>query len=201
MRLDVLDNGHRRGQRILLALAKLTSPDRVVPGPMAIMTYRRRFFGRHMAGCLQEAMREANHWSIPELELMAAFVSNVNGCEPCAVDHTAAASTGFGDWQRQQSVLEDWRAAELDDRLKATLGFLEIVSLTPDKVGPDDIVSLRTAGVSDEAIAEALYVCFVFDTINRFAGAFDMPVPSEAQAKRTARFLGRFGYRFASLPG
>ncbi len=204
MRLTILNDGHRPAQKMALRLARATSTADRTPGPMATLSYRRRFLGKQMAGCLQEAMREAEHWPVAELELMAAFVSNLNNCEACAVDHAAVAAGGLSgslSGGQPAAVLDDWRTADISERLRATLGFLEKVTLTPDAVGPSDIGPLRAAGVSDEAVAEALYVGFVFDTMNRFAGAFDFPVPSPAESRRTAKFLRRFGYRFASLPG
>ncbi len=201
MRLRILDEGHRPLQKVGLRLARALSPDDHAPGPMSTLSYRRRFFGKHMAGCAQEAMREARHWSMAELELMAAFVSHLNGCQPCIGDHAAAASSGLLNPNQIADVLADWRTADVSERLRATLGFLEKVAMRPDDVGTGDITPLRAAGVDDEAIAEALYVGFVFDALNRFADAFDFPVPSTAGSKRTARFLHRFGYRLASLPG
>ena len=48
-----------------------------------------------------------------------------------------------------EAVLRDWRTAPLDPKLRATLGFLEKLTLAPTEVGPADVKPLRAAGVSD----------------------------------------------------
>jgi alkylhydroperoxidase family enzyme len=81
------------------------------------------------------------------------------------------------------------------------LGFLEKVTLTPQEVSADDVARLRSAGLNDRAIEEALYVCFLFNVMDRLADAFDFHVPTAAGTRRTARLLYTLGYGMASIPG
>ncbi len=46
------------------------------------------------------------------------------------------------------------------------------MTLRPAEVGPADIGAVRAAGISDEAIVEALCVCAYFNLIDRLADAF-----------------------------
>ena len=78
MRLSLLLHGHRPLQKVQLALIRLVTGG--VPGPVRLMSYRRKFFGKPFASALQTAMREAKAWTVGELELFAAFVSKVNHC-------------------------------------------------------------------------------------------------------------------------
>lgn len=94
-----------------------------------------------------------------------------------------------------QAVLDDWRTAPVDKKLQAMLGFLEKLTLTPDMVGPEDIISLRTAGVDDQATEDALHVCMIFNMIDRIADALDFDVPSSEFLARHANTLLRRGYR------
>ena len=70
------------------------------------------------------------------------------------------------------AVLADWRTAELEPGLRATLDLLERVTLRPGEVGAADVTALRAAGVSDAAIEDALAVCACFNVIDRLAEAF-----------------------------
>ena len=79
MRLDILDNGHHWKQKIPLTFMKLFFGR--APGPVLVFAYRKKFFGDPYCMAMQEAMREAKHWHKAELELFAAFVSNLNHCE------------------------------------------------------------------------------------------------------------------------
>ena len=100
-----------------------------------------------------------------------------------------------------RAVLADWRTAPVDERLRAMLGFLEKLTLTPDQVDAEDIKPLRAVGLTDRAIREAVYVCFLFSVMDRLADAFDYTIPSARSTERAARFLYRMGYGGASVPG
>lgn len=99
------------------------------------------------------------------------------------------------------AVLEDWRTAPVSEKLRATLGFLETLTLEPAALSPSHVEPLRAAGVIDQAVAEAVYVCFLFSILTRLADAFDIEVPSPAKARRIGRILYYFGYSSASLRG
>jgi len=78
MRLQVLEHGHTTVQRIQLRIMRSFCGRALEP--VLMMSYRRNFFGKHFARCLQEGLRNAREWSIGELETFAAFVSNLNRC-------------------------------------------------------------------------------------------------------------------------
>jgi alkylhydroperoxidase family enzyme len=91
-------------------------------------------------------------------------------------------------------VLDDWHSAPIDEKLRVMLGFLEKVTLTPGEVGPDDIAPLRAAGVTDQAIEDALYVCAYFNLIDRLADSFGFFVPPAEVIEQRAAFLLEHGY-------
>ena len=99
------------------------------------------------------------------------------------------------------AALADWRTAPIEERLRAMLGFLEKLTRTPEEVDPRDIAPLRAAGLSERAIREAIYVCFLFSVMDRLADAFDFTLPTAKTTSRVARLLYRMGYGAASLPG
>ncbi|GHO57906.1 hypothetical protein KSB_63810 [Ktedonobacter robiniae] len=90
--------------------------------------------------------------------------------------------------------MQDWQTAPIDEKIRATLGLLEKMTLTPFEVGPGDIMPLRAAGVSDQAIEDALVVCALFNMIDRLADAFDVEIPSEEGFARTGERLLAMGY-------
>ena len=92
-------------------------------------------------------------------------------------------------------VLEDWRTAPVDDRLRAMLGYLEKLTLAPDSLTKADIAQLHACDLTDEAIYEAAYVCFMFSIIVRLADSFEFEVPDAKGASNDARFLYTFGYK------
>lgn len=198
MRLDILENGHSLWQKPALKFIELTMGS--VPGPIAVGSYRRELFGKYYTECLHEAMDNHKLWSKGEVELFAAFTSKNNACRFCTEHHTAVTARGM-DEHIITAVLNDWRTAPVDENVRATLGLLEKLTLSPGEVGPADIEPVRAAGVSDEAIAQAIYICSLFCIINRLADAFDFKMPTIGEKKRVSRYLYSLGYATGSIPG
>lgn len=95
-----------------------------------------------------------------------------------------------------QAVLKDWRTAPISNKLKAMLGYLEKLTTCPDDVHPEDVALLHAAGIEDQAIVEAIYVCMVFNVIGRLADALDFKMPSTYGNGKSAKMYLRFGYKF-----
>ena len=79
--------------------------------------------------------------------------------------------------------------------MRATLGFLERITLSSDDVGPDDAALPRQAGVSEAALRDAVYVCALFNLIDRVSDALDFAIPSQEGFRKSAKGLLKFGYR------
>lgn len=91
-------------------------------------------------------------------------------------------------------MLDDWRTAPIDERLRAMLGFLEKLTLTPDAVTPADVVPLRAAGLTDALMRDAIHVCGIFNTIDRIADTLEFEVPSAADFRKQGKGLLTRGY-------
>jgi hypothetical protein len=104
-----------------------------------------------------------------------------------------------------EATLADWRHAPISPRLRATLTFLEKLTLNPNEVDVSDVIAARAAGISDQALREVIYVCCLLSTMDRLADAFGFPLISETKTgetklgetklRRAVRFLAPFGYR------
>ena len=99
------------------------------------------------------------------------------------------------------AVLDNWQTAPVDDRLQSVLGFLQKLTSDPSQVTKDNIATMRSAGLSDRAIEEAIYVCFAFSVMDRLADAFKFDIPTPQQFKKGGHFLYRLGYKATSLWG
>ncbi len=98
-------------------------------------------------------------------------------------------------------MLDDYKTAPIDDKLRVTLAFLEKLTLTPDDVTPADVAPLRAAGLSDEAIADAIHVCAMFNIYDRLADAMDWEVSTDPQDwVKSARYLLKYGYEGGKKP-
>jgi alkylhydroperoxidase family enzyme len=93
------------------------------------------------------------------------------------------------------AVERDWRTAPVDEPLRATLGFLEKLTLRPGELTRDDAADVLAAGVTRQALVDAIYVAALFNMIVRLADSLGWDVPSfeEFQARADRMLAG--GYR------
>jgi uncharacterized peroxidase-related enzyme len=92
------------------------------------------------------------------------------------------------------AVLGDWRVAPVNERMRAMLGFIEKLTLEPDGVTAADVAPLRQAGLSQEAIEDAIHVCTLFNVYDRLADAFEFDIPDAHGFAMSATSLLRRGY-------
>ncbi len=107
----------------------------------------------------------------------------------------------FGEDSLVEAALDDYRTAPLGARLRAMLAFLEKLTLRPHELDERDAAALREGGVDEAAAESAIYVAFVFDTMDRLADAFDFRVNDARGLRWVARVLLRLGYGVGCLPG
>jgi len=91
-------------------------------------------------------------------------------------------------------VLADWRTAPIDAKVRATLSFLEKLTLTPADVRPSDVAPLRAAGVSDEGVEDAIQVCVLFNIYDRLADSLGWHLPGPDGYAASGRNLMKRGY-------
>ena len=91
-------------------------------------------------------------------------------------------------------VLADYKTAAIDEKLRATLGLLEKLTLTPDDVSGDDIRPVLARGVTREALVDAFYVAFLFNTYDRLADTLGWELPDRRYYPKAGQFLLKRGY-------
>ena len=193
MRLDVLNRGYSPGTKLLFALIRLVSRH-PVPDAAKLVFYRPDFYGSRAKEFTHEAMRGPSAWSVGDRELMAAYVSQANGCAFCIGAHTATARQAYQDAPKVAAVLADLESAPVEDGLRATLRMLG--QLTREgKVGAEDMRKVLSAGVSRQQVEDALAVCAAFNTTDRLADAFGFEVLSPEGFEAGAKYLLKRGYR------
>ena len=85
----------------------------------------------------------------------------------------------------------------MDERLRATLGFLEKLTLRPDEFCAQDAENVLAAGVREGALIDAIHVAALFAMIVRLADSFDWHVPPEQEL--AARAEANLGSSYALL--
>jgi len=91
-------------------------------------------------------------------------------------------------------VLDDYRTAPIDEKLRAMLGLLERFTLRPDEMSPSAVREVLAAGVSRDAVRDAFYVAFLFNTYDRLADTLGWELPERGYYDKAGRFLLKKGY-------
>jgi uncharacterized peroxidase-related enzyme len=193
MRLEILNRGYGSGTKLLFALIRVFS-GHPVPDAAKLVFYRPDFYGSWAKEFTHEAMRGPSDWSVGDRELMAAYVSQVNGSAFCIGAHSATARRAYQDGPRVAAVLADLESAPVEEGLRATLRMLG--KLTREgKLGAGDMREVLSAGVSRQQVEDALAVCAAFNTTGRLADALGFEVLSPEGFEAGAKYLLKRGYR------
>ncbi len=75
------------------------------------------------------------------------------------------------------------------------LGLLAKLTLEPEAVSAEDVGPLRAAGLSQAAIREAMYVCYLFNVYDRVADALGFRLHPSTEYQGMARSLLTRGYQ------
>jgi uncharacterized peroxidase-related enzyme len=192
MRLPEVERGSSLGHRLLIGFISTVMRMRL-PDAARVAFYHKDF-GRPIGAWTHAAMRGPSSWTIGERELMAAMVAKWNSCEFCVGAHSAVAAKQLARPTIDQT-LADYRAAPIANGLRATLGFLEKLTLHPADLSADDARTVLRAGVTSEALTDAIAVASAFNIVTRYADALDFAIPSPSEFDRAGDMLLKRGYR------
>jgi len=92
-------------------------------------------------------------------------------------------------------VLDDYRTAPIDEKLRAMIGLLEKFTMQPDALTGADVRAVLATGVSREAMRDAMYVAFLFNTYDRLADTLGWELPEDRYYPRAGKFLLKQGYK------
>lgn len=74
------------------------------------------------------------------------------------------------------------------------LGLLETFTLHPEQLGAERVRDVLAAGVTREAIRDAFYVAFLFNTYDRLADTLGWQLPHPRYYNKAGQFLLKKGY-------
>ena len=193
MRLSDVERGEHFTDRVLIALISRATGMRL-PDAARVAFYHKTFLGGPLGAWTQATMRGSSDWSVGERELMAALVAKWNANPFCIGAHSAVAAKAL-DRSSVAAALDDYRSAPVSPQLKATLAFLETMTLRPEELTSAHAESVFRAGVSRPALHDAIAVATLFNIVTRYADALAFTVPSADEFERASGMLIKRGYR------
>jgi len=192
MRLPEIERGDGLLWRFLIRLISLMSGMRL-PDAARIVLYHKQFYGDPASAWTHAAMRGDSAWTVGERELIAAMTAKWNACAFCIGAHSAIAARVLGK-PVVTSALEDFRQAKLSAKLRSTLAFLEILAMTPDELTARDARSVLQAGITTEALEDAIAVTTLFSITVRCADTFNFAMLDDKDFDRAAKRMLVQGY-------
>ena len=192
MRLSEIERGDSLGHRALIGMISMVAGMRL-PDAARVAFYHQEFVGKALGRWTQATMRGPSAWSVSERELMASMVARWNSCAFCIGAHRAIAVKGMPP-STVEAVHADYRTAPLSPELVATLTFLEKMTRTPAELTGADARAVLDAGVSREALTDAVAVATLFNIVTRYADALDFAMPTAREFDKSADMLLKRGY-------
>ncbi|MFI0368967.1 carboxymuconolactone decarboxylase family protein [Actinomadura sp. 1N219] len=173
--------------------------DDAVPGLPSLLRYRPETAGP-LSALAEALLRGPSPLERGERELIAAYVSELNGCRFCAGSHGACAAAQLdGGATLVQQVHADPATAPVGGKLRALLGIAAAVQRGGREVGDEHIAAAREAGATDVEIHDAVLIAAAFCMYNRYVDGLGTSVPADPAAyTQAAERLVAHGY--ASLP-
>lgn len=144
---------------------------------------------------MHEAIMRAPSALTPgQRELIAAYVSGLNGCQYCHGVHAETAKA-YEDIPRAavDRMLADLETAGFDDRIKPILRLARKLTQAPAEVSEADTRAVLEAGWGEKALHDAIMVVCCFNFMNRLLEGHGVH-GYEALFKERGPMLKKYGY-------
>ncbi|MFT6070962.1 MAG: putative peroxidase-related enzyme [Bacteriovoracaceae bacterium] len=112
-------------------------------------------------------LRSDSSLSVGEREMIAAFVSVLNGCQFCFGSHSRIAALYNIQPSLFPQLITDIDSAKIEENFKPILKYVKKLTLTPSKVTQADIDLILEQGWSEEAVHTSATICALFNFMNR----------------------------------
>ena len=139
---------------------------------------------RPMAELGRVIMRGDSALSAAEREVIASYVSGLNGCDYCLGGHAEIAVNLGIDRALFDKLLDDVETAPVEPKFKAILRFAKKLTLEPRAIKQADVDQVLAAGWSERALSDAILVCARFSFMNRLAMGHGLDPIAEDFAER-----------------
>lgn len=116
---------------------------------------------------INNVMTRPSDLSIAEREIIAGYVSHLNGCGFCIGVHEATLTALGIEKTIVDQLGKGPESTAVDDRMSAILAFSKKLTRLPETVQKADIDVLTENGWSEQAIEDAMNVVSLFSYMNR----------------------------------
>jgi uncharacterized peroxidase-related enzyme len=152
-----------------------------LPGIRGLMAYRPETEAP-LNALAEVLLRGDNTLSRGERELIATYVSYLNDCFFCQNVHGALAGHYLTcDIQQIDSIKQDFKTADLTDKMKALLSIAGSVQKGGKQVTEAQIQEARNNGATDTEIHDTVLIAAAFCMFNRYVDGLATWAPTDRQ--------------------
>jgi uncharacterized peroxidase-related enzyme len=149
------------------------------PGIRALLRFRPET-ARPLSELTEVLLRGPSTLARGEQELIAAYVSTLNGCQYCTASHSATAAAQLpGGMDLVEQVRADAASAPVSAKLKSLLAMAAAVRESGLDVTPEHIAAARAAGATDLEIHDTVLIAAVFCMVNRYVDGLAATAPAD----------------------
>ena len=149
------------------------------PGIRGLLRYRPET-GRAISELAEVLLRGPSTLTRGERELIAAYVSALNGCRYCSASHAASAAAQLPDGMALvEQVRADAGAAQVPAKLKALLAIAAAVQHSGLSVTAGQVAAARAAGATDLEIHDTVLISAAFCMMNRYVDGLATIAPED----------------------
>lgn len=142
----------------------------------------------------QQLLREESPFSVPERELIAAYVSALNACRYCAGVHAATARRFGVDEAVLGQLIQNPSTADIPERMKPVFRYVKKLTETPAKLTSADVTEFFAVGWDDRALHDAVAICALFNCMNRLVEGFGISAAEDYFETSAGRLSSTEGY-------
>jgi uncharacterized peroxidase-related enzyme len=165
-----------------------------VPGILSLFQFDPEA-SRALNALAQVVLRRPSTLSTGEREMIAAYVSTLNGCRFCAGTHAAAARQLLGGAAAQvDAVLDDPGTAPVTPKMRALLAVAARIQRGGRDEGGEEMDAARAAGATDQEIHDAVLIAAAFCMYNRYVDGLATLIPAPAAFVGIGARLASSGY-------
>lgn len=149
------------------------------PGIRGLLRFRPET-GRPLSELAEVLLRGPSTLTRGERELIAAYVSALNGCQYCSSAHSACAAAQLpGGMAVVEEVCANTGNVPLPAKLKALLAVAAAVQQSGLNVTADQIADARAAGAPDMEIHDTVLIAAAFCMFNRYVDGLATIAPQD----------------------
>lgn len=168
-----------------------------LPGIVGLFAFRPETAGP-LCEVADALLQDRASLSPGERELIAAYVSNLNGTRYCRLLHGAAAAAHLGSPAPVDAVWEGGPDAAPDARMRALLRIAAAVTASPQGVTEALVADARAEGADDVALHDTVLIAATFCMFNRYVDGLATIAPDNPEAYvERGRQRAAHGYRAA----